>query len=429
VIISRIPFYLTCIAVFSCSVPWAEGDLLGKGTTDKEVTVPDRDITYSRENNEPDWKTDWDQARDLCRRGLSGQALVQYELVLQKKSTVDEARWEYTSLLMQNQRWQQAGKELDTLLAHEPGSRKFLLARAMVYQQEDQLEQAIKIYSQLYKKRSKVDNREVLLGFISALDRQGSSKAQLKLLEQLVRLSPGDLVLAKQLAELAMEVGEAEKVSAVLGELLQQHPDDVELLRLVARSQGMLGKPEQAAGRWQQVVVLLPADHEANEWLATYYQHKGNLEAALVHVERQLKNDPARIELILIIGRLYEQLDQPGQALDYLNFYLDIVPDDQKIILERDSLRDMMAAELITKIEHMKANLLWHDLETVTSDRAGVFIQVAGLLRTQGKKQKLIEMLLVLHQYDSDNPMLFQELLALLAVQGREGELLEKAEK
>lgn len=390
---------------------------------EKEVTVPDRDITYSRENKEPDWKTDWDQARDLCRRGLFGQALVQYELVLKKKSTVDEARWEYVSLLMRKQRWQQAGKELDTLLAHDPGKRKFLLARAMVFLQEDQLEQAVILYSRLHKESSKTDIQEVLIGLISALDRQGNSKAQLPLLEELVRLKPGDLALVKQLAGLTLEVGETEKVSGILGELSQQHPDDVELLRLAARSLDALDKPEQAAAKWQQVIALQPSDPEANGRLVTYYQQHGNVEMALVHVERQLKHEPARVDLLLVAGQLHKQLDNLGQALDYFNFYLDLVPDDQNVISERDYIRKELATDLIALVEYTDVNLLWHDLEQVTSDRAGVYMQMADLLRTQGKRTELTEVLLTLYQHDAGNPLLLRELISLLEAQGRKDEL------
>jgi len=412
--------------MFLCGYSYvgAEGRVKDKNTEERSVTLPCRDVKYAEANTLPGWKVDWDQARDLYHQGKIGQALVQYELLLQRKGTVDEARWEYTTLLMQQERWQQAGKELDTLLTHEPGNQKFLFARAAVFLEEDLGEQAVKLYGQLYEKNPVGDEAlEALAGLIAALDKQGNMDAQLPLLEQLLLRKPGDLSLIKQIAGLALDLGRSEKAMEVLRKPFEEYPRDIELLRLVARAQEILCDRDKAAGIWQQLVALVPDDPQANEWLATYYQKQGNIEMALIHVERQLKLDPGAVGLILVASRLHRQMKHLGQALDYQNFYLDLAPDDQRVREERDQTREVLASDLIALVEHRKVDLLWQDLEKVTGDRAGVYLKMADLLRTQGKEKELTEVLLLIHPYFPDNQQLHSELVSLLKAQGRVEEL------
>lgn len=420
----RLLVFFSCIFLFCHFFVYAEGVAGNKSTEEQGGALPGRYITYARENTLPGWKVDWDQARDLYHQGKIGQALVQYELLLQKKSTVDEARWEYATLLVLKKRWQQAGKELDTLLGREPESQKFLFARAAVFLEEELGEQAVKLYGELYERNPDGDDGlKALAGLIAGLDKLGNREAQLPLLEELLLRKPGDLSLVKQIASLALGLGRAEKTLEILRKPLEEYPRDIELLRLVARAQERLCDRDQAAAAWQQLVALVPDDPQANEWLANYYQHEGNLEMALIHVERQLKLDPGAVELILVASRLHRQMKHFGQALDYLNFYLDLAHDDQEVIEERDQTREVLATDLIAHVEHRKVDLLWQDLEQVTSDRAGVYLKMADMLRTQGKEKDLTEVLLLIHQYYPDDRQLYRELVSLLKAQGRSGEL------
>lgn len=394
------------------------------GLLSPETTVPDRDIQYSGKNVLPQWKIDWDQARALCRKGKIGQALVQYELLLQEKSTVDEARWEYASLLVREKRWQQAGKELDTLLVHDPGNRKYLLARARVSLQEGLTEQAIKQYGQLYEGRpAGADALEALTGLITALDKQGNKEAQLPLLEQLLLRKPGDLSLLKRTGSLSLELGQAGKTRDLLLKPLREHPDDVDLLRLLAHAEERLNNPGQAACFYQQLVALLPGDIQANSWLSKYYQALGNLEMALVHVRRQLKFDPGNADLILQAARLYDQMGRFGKALDYFYLYLELVPGNQDVIKQRNHTRKEMALNLIALVENRKVEQLWKDLQKMTSDREGVFQQLADWFREQDKQVELTEVLLLLYRQHPGDQQIYQELATLLEEQGRYNEL------
>ncbi len=389
-----------------------------------ESNIPDRDVQYAKNSTLPRWKVDWDQARALYRSGKTGQALVQYELLLQKKSTIDEARWEYAGLLIEEKRWQQAGNELDTLLAREPDNRNYLLARAKVSLEEGFAEQAVKQYGQLYEgSPSGTDAVEALTGLIAALDKMGNREAQLPLLEQLVLRKPDDLSLLKQIGKLALELGQPEKTRAVLRKPLENNPDDTEILRLTAKAEEVLGNNDQAAVYRLRIAALVGDDVQTSQWLASYYQRKGDFDKALFYVERQLKASPGEVDLILQAARLLDKTGHPGRALDYLSLYLDLVPDDKSVLTERNDIRRELATNLVTFVENRKAQQLWQDLKRITGDREGVYQQMAEWFRQHGKKPELTEVLLVLYRQHPDNRQLFQELVPLMESQGRYDEL------
>jgi len=90
--------------------------------------VPARNIKYD-ESLSPDWKMTWDLARRLYQEKKYKEALVQYEILLGRKENVCEARWEYTSILLLLERWEQACEQLDQLLTVEPENKKYLFAQ------------------------------------------------------------------------------------------------------------------------------------------------------------------------------------------------------------------------------------------------------------------------------------------------------------
>ena len=365
------------------------------------TVVPDHDIHYTGENNLPRWKIDWDRARELYRQGKAGQALVQYELLLQKKGNIDEARWEYASILIQHGRWRQAGKQLDILRTHDPDSHRYMLARAKVFLHTGPIDQAVKEYGELYESSPEgPDALKALRGLIDALGKQGNREAQLPLLELLLLRSPNDFSLVKRTGALALDLGKPVKAEDLLIKALDDHSDDAQLVKLLARTESALKKNEQAAQYWQQLVALKPDDIQANSWLTKYYLHKGNIGMALVHVERQLKVDPINADLILQAAHLHQRMGRPGKALDYLSLYLDLVPADIRVRQEREQIRAGLSAGLIALITEKggkNINRLWRDVGRMTRDRQGVFQHLADQLKADGKQRELAAVLRLLH--------------------------------
>jgi len=425
--------------LFYIAVPVAILALLGLTCTaqaggdtpaDAAAVVPDHDISYAAKTTLPRWKTDWDQARALYRKGKIGQALVQYELLLQKKSSIDEARWEYAAILMQEKRWRQAGEELDTLIAHNPGSRKYIFARAGVALHEGRFAQAVKQFGALYEScPDGPDAVKALTGLIDALDLQGNREAELPLLELLLLRKPGDPALLQRTGSIALALGKPDKTRTLLAKAITDYPDNANLLKLLARAESQLKNREKAAGYWQRFVALVPDDIQANAWLAGYYLQKGNLAMALRHTERQLKVDPINVDLLLRAARLHKKIGQPGKSLDFFSLYLELVPDDQGVVRERDRLRKELAVNLVTLVQgnnRSRIDRLWQDVGTMTNDRNGVFVQMADWFRTHGKKAELTAILLLLHRQHPADKSINRELVPLLEAAGRMDELSDK---
>ncbi len=394
------------------------------------AVVPDHDIQYTNANSLPRWKIDWDRARALYRQGKAGQALVQYELLLQKKGNIDEARWEYASILIQQKRWRQAGKQLDALLAHDTDNRRYILARAGVSLHEGRVKQAVQQYGELFESCPEgSDALKALRGLIDALDKQGNREAQLPLLELLLLRTPGDFALLKRTGGLALALGKPEKTKNLLLTALGNHSDDAELMNLLARTEDALNDSEKAAEYRQQLVALRPDDLQANAWLAKYYLEKGNIGMTLLHVERQLKVDPINADLILQAAHLHKQMGRPGKALDYLSLYLDLVPADTRVRQERERIREELSGSLIALITGKRENnikQLWQDVGAMTRDREGVFLHLADQLRKNGEKRELADVLLLLNQQQPNDQHIHQELVPLLREEGRMDELSHK---
>jgi len=396
------------------------------GTDTIGTVVPDHDIHYTNENSLPRWKIDWDRARALYRQGKAGQALVQYELLLQKKGTIDEARWEYASILIQQKRWRQAGKQLDILLAHDADNRRYLLARAGVSLHEGRVKQAVQQYGELFEScPDGPDALQALRGFIDALEKQGNREAQLPLLELLLLRTPEDFTLLKRTGALALALGKPEKTKNLLLPALDKHSDDAGLMKLLARTEDALHDSEKAAEYWQQLVALEPDDIYANAWLAKYYLKKGNTGMALLHVERQLKIDPINADLILQAAHLHKERGRHGKALDYLSLYLELVPADSGVRQERERIRGELSDGLIALLTGKKDNIehLWRDVGTMSRDREGVFLHLADQLRKNGEKEKRTDVLLFLHRRLPSDKHIYQELVPLLREEGRMDEL------
>ena len=421
-LLSRFHIYLfLLLSVCALTVPaLLSTDISAKSISAKRGSdaigsiVPDHDVRYTGENNLPWWKIDWDRARELYRQGKAGQALVQYELLLQKKGNIDEARWEYASILIQQQRWRQAGQQLDILRAHDRNSHRYQLARAGVFLHAGPIDQAVKVYGELYESCPEgPDALKALRGLIDALGKQGNREAQLPLLELLLLRIPGDFTLVKRTGALALDLGKPEKAKDLLTKALAEHADDAELVKLLARAESALKKNEKAAQYWQQLVALEPDDIQANGWLTEYYLHRGNIGMALVHIERRLKVDPINADLILQAARLHQQQGSPGKALDYLSLYLDLVPADTGVRQEREQIRAGLSAGLIALITEKggkNINQLWQDVGRMTRDRQGVFLHLADQLKANGKQRELAAVLRLLHRQRPSEQHLDQEI-------------------
>ncbi len=362
--------------------------------------VPDRDILY-RDTEIPPWKAAWDQARELSRQKKYEQALARYQGLLAGKANVDEARWEYTSILLYLKRWDRAGEQLDILLRNDPKNRRYLLARARVDLASGLVDQAVAIFGRLYEEQPAADDAvQALSGLIQALEEKKKGAIILPLVEQLILRRPDDAELKIKAADLAADNGQIDKARDYLRTVLGQHPHAVQALRRLALLSERQGEPGTAASYWQLLLANDTNDVQAHRHLARYFDRTDNRVEELRHVMVLLDMFPADTALLKRAGELNLQTGRADRALDYFTRYLVLRPDDLQVQGQQEDARRELAASLLALVENAKTQELWQDLVKVTADRVGVYRAMADLLRQQGKRRELTEVLRIIHQQE-----------------------------
>ncbi len=386
--------------------------------------IPDHVTTY-QDDPAPEWKKIWDQARRLYTLKKYGQAQVQYELLLANKDNVDQARWEYVTILICRKQWQRAETELAVLISHDPDRPEYQLAKAEVALGSGDLSSAVKVYAQLYEQQCAVsgctdkDKVRILSGYIAALEGLGRVANLSPLMEQLVRLRPENYALRKRIADITMKIGQPERALVILSDLEKSNPEDFEVLQGLALVQMSLGNSREAAAYWQQVVGLNGESREAHEQLIEYYHGVGNWAMELKHVETLLSMVPDDCKLLEQAARLNLALDRPDLALEYYNWLLSLQPGNREIEQQKDRALHELAAKLLALIENAGSNMLWQDLVQVTDDRVGLYRTLADMLREQGRRDALIQVLLIIHKEVPGDDVIGDQLTALLKEQGR----------
>jgi len=400
----------------------AEG---GDSALNRELQgVSDRKILYA-DARAPQWKDVWDRARKLVREEKYEEAMIQYELLLGSKANLNEARWEYVAVLTHLEQWQRAAKELTVLLDHEPGKRKYLLARARVALAAGDSKTAARLFQGLYVSDTGApDAREILEGLIAALDGLDHDQKTLDLLEVLLQYAPENAKLRRKTAELAYELGRYRRAGELLQELFDGGVADSFLLRLLARTREHLGEQEAAAVLWQRLVGRQPDDGEAHEHLAGYYHQLGNSAMELRHVENLVRIHPDNPGLLIRAARLNLEQGHADRALEYYNWLLILDPENRVARKGKKQAELTVASNLLALVENSGGTMLWDDLIKVTTDRSGIYRAMADMLRRKGRKKELADVLIMLHQENPEDTLVSRELIPLLEDLGGHDKLL-----
>jgi tetratricopeptide (TPR) repeat protein len=162
-----------------------------------------------------------------------------------------------------------------------------------------QLERQIEGYQLVLEREP--NNPTALDGLASSLLQAGRLQQAIAPLETLVKRQPGNLLPALQLGELLLQTGRSEAAVALYRDQFKRYPDRPLLL------DGLVSA-EIAAG------------------------HKP---AAIQVLEQQWQAHPDRIEIALRLGRVYQQGDRRGDALNLYDRLLAQHPDDYRALTEK----------------------------------------------------------------------------------------------
>ncbi len=379
--------------------------------------VPDHTISYQTKQP-PEWKQIWDKGRKLFQQKKYARAQVQYELLLSRKENIDQARWEYVSILMCRQLWQQAATELSLLISHEPDRPEYQLAAAeialAIKEYTIAAQQYAQLYKQQYEKTSCIDDKaRILTGYIAALDGMENGDDPLPLIEQLVTLRPEDDDLQKRVAALALKKNRYQKALTIYNRLKKDWQEDQEILEGLAIVHESLGNSEEAAAYLQQLIGLNDQNEKAHERLIDYYHRVNNRAMELKHVEALLGIMVDDCALMELAARLHFEQNRPDRALQYYNRLLSRQPDNQQFGQQKEKTLHLVAMQLVALVENSGSELLWQDLVRVTADRVGIYRAIAHILREQGRWHELIEVLDIIHHEVPGDIVIHDELTFL----------------
>ena len=390
---------------------------------DTEHLVPARDIAYASQDV-PVWKLTWDKAREMSRSGNYKKALTNFTVLLDNKPNLDEARWEYISVLLHMEKWYQAEKQLNILLAKGQKKTQYLFAQAKIALHTDNQQKAEQLYLQLLTQfTAGQENITVMDGLSRALIGQGKHQLALQFVERLMTLLPENTIYSRRAALLYVHLKHFDRAGELLPEVYGIYPTDPEVIKACAQEAKQRGSQEKAARFWQELIAVAPNDEAANFALVSYYRLQGNISMELIHLERLISINGQDISLAKRQAEIFLDKGRADRALEICDSLMPTYPNNQSLLRLRRTSLVALASDLLALVENSGSKLLWEDLLEVTYYRVEVYKIMADFLREKGELSELADILLLIAKEVPKSDPVWQELEGLLITQGRGKEL------
>ncbi|MCX5870860.1 MAG: tetratricopeptide repeat protein [Deltaproteobacteria bacterium] len=380
---------------------------LPAASTASTAIIPERDVVVSDTREEPEWKTLWDEARELTRQEKYAEAARSYSRLLSLKNNIEEASWEYCLVLIHLSDWDQASILLEDLLEKDAKRPEYLLSAGLVALKKKEYGRAFTYYDLVYRKKNDLDGaqaKEALTGLVVALRGQGQYEAAYPFMEELFQHKPDDISLLYQLAAYAAKSGRREKALTYYEKLVSHDQVEDQVLLEAAEVFDRPGQEAKAVLCWRKYLQRHPDYLPFQEKIANYLIARGEKEAALPHLLILLAQDDQRDARLLQIGAIYlTDLGRPDKALSYYEDYFQRHPENQAIAQEIGKIQTMLAHDLVSKVGQGGALPVWKELTQITSNQLAIYISMVRLLEKRGNNKELREILGLIHQHDPGN--------------------------
>lgn len=364
----------------------------------------------------PEWKKQWDLARDLVRHDELGPAAEAYRQLLQLKPHIEEARWEYSKVLFALRDFATLQPILEGLIENDAERVEYLAMVGRVALLQGEYKRAAASLGQVYALRPEGDyGTGILTDLVKALLGTGNNQLVLPLMEQLYRRRDGDQQLLLTLARTSKTLGLDSKARTYYRRLVQNSEVSDAIL---VEAASLFTKPENAEdGRviWEKYLLVHPDYLPFHQRLADYYLAGGNPQQALAHLVVIIEKSPeTNDEQLLTAARIYSETeDRPDKALQYLERYRAAHPERQDIADEIGKERLKLVRNLLAIIENNGAELLWNDIAQLGIDRLAVYRLMAVRLAKAGKGIELAGVLAILAEHDPDRDLYAMQLVDL----------------
>jgi len=217
-------------------------------------------------------------------------------------------------------------------------------------------------------------------GVLETLTEKSDFDKILKLYKMFMPLFPDSEKLKMGLALTLYEKGELQKGVTILVSLLQEKPENPDLLRMIGRGYNDLQDWEHASQTYQQLLKLDPSDldtrelyikilidsgqhrsafEELEEWKDSFFRSE-RVEVLKQHYEELKELLPENMEVLQTLDSIYELTGEGEKLLDIIAEQEDEEPDE--MVLE-DSLSDSILASAEEDIELPSIDLELFDEE------------------------------------------------------------------
>lgn len=375
--------------------------------------VSKRHVVVEQSDEIPTWKTKWDEVRELVRQNKFHEAANGYSELLNMKSNIEEARWEYLQLLIRLDNWELASNLAGSLLEENPYSVDYRLSGGQIALERGKYERAMKYFGWVFAREpNSTFGLTALKGMIEALQGLGRHEKAFALMEQLYVRKFFSSDLLNEMAKVAMQLGLKEKAAHYFSILIEKFPVDDRIIFQAANIYSQMGNGKKAASYWEMYLTHHPEYLPFQKKISDYYLLENKKKQALPHLIVLLEKGERSTNLLLQIGEIYlHELKRPDKALVFLQEYAQKNSGNEDVQKEIEGIRTVLANDLLSIVENDGAWRLWKDLAQLTPDRVAIYLSMIDVLDRLGREDELKEIVDIIHRNDPDN----QEALLHLA--------------
>lgn len=290
--------------------------------------VPKQKITVT--GTAPSWLDLWQEARRLYYEEDYVSSREKYELLLESKRDMAQARRELVSVLLFLNDFESAANQLERLLEDEPDRVEYLSSLGYVMYVTDHFVRSAELFQLALC--GDPENRLSQAGLSLALLKTDRQDLALPYLEKLSISLQENVALQYYLVSAYIKNGMADKARPLVVQLAGGENPPLAALKLAAEVHESLGLDNLAADYHQKILAIKMEDEPSHAWLASYYEKEGRCDEALHHLHVLLQKNDKQAGLLLRTGRCYQKINQTASAVEYLEKYLSITPDDKDII-------------------------------------------------------------------------------------------------
>ncbi len=274
----------------------------------------------------PFWKQHWEQARKFVFQKEYGPAVTAYKQALALKPNLDEARLELVRLLETLQRYEEASRELELFVEHQPHQVKVQQELADLFVLRKEYRRAAEWYQRVLLKDP--ENLTVRLSLAGAFSQIGEMEKALLEWRQVLIRDPQQVEARMNLADGLRATRRLDEAISIMEGLLKSVPRQPGLKKKLAQALVAAQRNKEALPYLQEINRSDPNDLEVQLLLARVLAAGKHYEQSLPFLETYLKKKPENPAALLEKARILLNQGQFNQALDIFQQIRKLSPDD-----------------------------------------------------------------------------------------------------